>query len=131
MAHEFKEDTIDDIRERDIFNLETFLKKRGRIKKTFDSHGMSQSFMGDRLNAIMEKLGISIARAAVDPEYEIDKEMERKGIQVQNRIYEEPEDEWRSGIYVYQGKEIAGFVGYPIFDPAKFMGYNILCTQTL
>ena len=129
MPHEFKDDTLEDIRQRDIFNLETFLKKKGRITKTFDSGGVANSFMGERLDSIMEKLGVSISRAIIDDEYDLDGETEQRGIKVENRIYEEGEDEWRSGLYVYQGKEIAGFVGYPIFDPEKFMGYKILCTE--
>ena len=131
MAHEFKEDTLDDIRERDIFNLETFLKKKGRIKKTFNYSHFAQEFQGIMFDQILNKLGISMARACVDPFYKIDEIMKAKNIVIENRMYEEPEDEWRSGLYIYKDHEIAGFIGYPIYDPEKFTGYHVLCTEKI
>lgn len=131
MPHEFKDDTLDDVRDRDIFNLETFLRKKGRQTKLFDSRDAARKFMGIRLNDIMNKLGIDVARGAIDESYSIDKRMELARVQVENRVYDEEDDKWRSGLYVYKSNEIAGFVGYPIFDPKKFMGYSILCTEKI
>lgn len=134
MAHEFKEDTLDDIKHRDIFNLETFLKKKRRIVRTFERRDAALFFQGIRFSQILEKLGISVARAQRDVTYQIDEIMKAKNVKVEHRPYpEESEDEWRSGIYIYKDNEIAGFIGSPIYnsDPDKFDGYHVLCTEKI
>lgn len=139
MPHEFKDDTLDDIKHRDILNLEVFLNKKTRIYKKFDSLAAAHAFQGQQLCDILKKLGIEVARAAIDMSYDIDKKMEEKNIKVESRIYNEPQpdrldsdpDEWRSGMYVYKDNEIAGFVGFPTFNQRIFMGYQVLCTKDI
>jgi hypothetical protein len=134
MAHEFKDDTLDDIKHRDIFNLETFLKKKGRTYKTWEDQDKALEFMGARVSQILATIGLSIERSRVDDTYDIDKVMKERGVKVESRIYDEkidPEDEWRSGVYIYKDNEIAGFVGYPIYNPRNFKGYQIMYTVKL
>lgn len=132
MAHEFDTDTLNDIQDRDILNLEVILKKKGRDKKHFETRADAVAFSANRLNEILEKVGVSLDRAKHDPDYDIDKDMEIKGIEVENRVREE-EHEWRSGWYVYVRNEIAGFVGHPIYeeDAVKFKGFDVLCTERI
>jgi hypothetical protein len=134
MPHEFKEDTLDDIKARDILNLEVFLKKKIRRYMTFAEEEAALEFMGARVSQIIATLGISIERAREDKEYDIDKSMEVQGVKVENRVYDEKNDpgtEWRSGVYIYKANEIAGFVGYPLYDPDDFKGYSVMYTQKL
>jgi len=131
MAHEFKTDTLDDIRDRDILNLEIFLKKKGRIYKKFKSAADAHEFQGRRLETILVSMGVNFRRGLKDPSY-FDNVFKEKNIKVENRMYEEKEDEWRSGIYVYNRNEIGGFVGYPIFDEYHLEdGYTIMYTEKL
>lgn len=132
MAHEFDTDTLDDIQDRDILNLEIILKKKGRQKKHFETRAEAVAFTAHRLNEILEKLGISLDRAKHDKDYDIDADMEFRGIEVENRVREE-EHEWRSGWYVYKNHEIAGFVGHPIYEEEaiKFNGFDVLCTERI
>ncbi|MHC4214847.1 MAG: hypothetical protein ACYSWP_15910 [Planctomycetota bacterium] len=132
MPHEFKDDRLDDIKERDILNLEIFLNKKGRVTKKFNSSVEAHAFQGARLVHILRKLGVDIPRQQVDPHYNSQEIMDKNNIVVESRAYvDEPEDEWRSGMYVYKDNEIAGFVGFPQFNELVFMGYNVLCTEKI
>ena len=131
MPHEFKDDTLDDIKARDILNLELFLKKKGRHYGKFDSSVAAHLFQGQRLAEILKKVGVDLPRAANDPDYKIQEIMDQNNIKVESRVYES-EDEWRSGMYVYKGNEIAGFVGFPIFSELTVSPeYEVLCTEKL
>ena len=139
MPHEFKDDTLDDIKHRDILNLEVFLNKKTRIYKKFDSLASAHAWQGQRLVDILKTMGIDVPRAAVDKSYDIEKIMDDSNIKVESRVYNEPQadkldsdpDEWRSGMYVYKDNEIAGFVGFPTFNQRIFMGYQVLCTKDI
>ena len=134
MPHEFNDDTLNDIKARDILNLEVFLKKKIRRYKKFEDETEALAFMGGRVSQIVATLGVSIERAREDKEYDIDKALEVQGVKIENRVYDEkndPGNEWRSGVYIYKANEIAGFVGYPLYDPDDFKGYNVMYTQKL
>jgi hypothetical protein len=131
MAHEFNDDTLDDIKHRDVLNLEVFLNKKGREYKKFQLSSEASEFQGRRVEMIMAYLGVNFQRGLREPDY-FDSIFKQKNIKVENRMYEEPEDEWRSGIYVYKNNEIAGFVGYPIYNPEKVEdGYHVMLTRKL
>lgn len=131
MAHEFNDDTLDDIKHRDIYNLEVFLNKKIRRYKTFDLSARALEFQGRRVEMILAFLGVNFQRGLREPDY-FDNAFKEKNIKVENRIYEEPEDEWRSGVYIYKNNEIAGFVGYPIFNEEKIEeGYHVMYTEKL
>jgi hypothetical protein len=135
MAHEFRDDRLNDIRDRDILNLEIFLKKKIRRYRNFKSSAEAQEFQGRRLEMILVYLGINFQRGMSDPTY-FDNIFKQKNIKVENRLYippeHPPEDEWRSGVYVYKDNEIAGFVGYPIYNEEKIEdGYTVMYTEKL
>lgn len=135
MAHEFNDDKLDDIKHRDILNLEVFLTKKGRKYRKFHKSADAAEFQGRRLEMILVYLGINFQRGLADPTY-FDGIFKEKNIKVENRAYLPPEygpeDEWRSGIYVYKNNEIAGFVGYPIYDPKNMDdGYSVMYTEKL
>jgi hypothetical protein len=131
VAHEFKDDTLDDIKYRDILNLEVFLHKKGRVYKKFQMAAEAAEFQGRRIETILAYLGVNFQRGLREPSY-FDNIFKEKNIKIENRLYDEPEDEWRSGIYIYKNNEIAGFVGYPIFDPLHLEnGYRVMYTSKL
>ena len=39
--------------------------------------------------------------------------VKKHGIKVENRPYDEPEDKWREGLYIYKDNEIVGFISHP------------------
>lgn len=131
MAHEFNTDTLDDIKHRDILNLEVFLNKKGRLYRKFQTSKDASEFQGRRLEMILVFMGVNFQRGLRDQEY-FDNIFKEKNIKIENRIYEEEDDEWRSGIYVYNRNEIAGFVGYPVFNPERIdLGYTVMFTEKL
>lgn len=132
MAHEFKDDTLDDIKARDILNLETFLNKKGRIHRKFDSSVMAHNFQGRQLCDILKHLGVDVPRGAIDKSYDVDEALKKNNIKVESRVCaDDPDDEWRSGMYVYKDNEIAGFVGFPTFNETIFMGFEVLATENI
>lgn len=131
MAHEFNDDTLDDIKERDIFNLEVFLNKKGRGYRTFEKSIDANEFQGRRVEMIFAFLGVNFQRGLKEPDY-FDNIFKEKNMKVENRIYEEAEDEWRSGVYIYKNNEIAGFVGYPRYDPDHLeKGFTVMFSEKL
>jgi hypothetical protein len=131
MAHEFNDDTLDDIKHRDIYNLEVFLNKKGRVYRTYPLAAKAAEFQGRRVEMILAFLGINFQRGLREPDY-FDSMFKLRNIKIENRVYDEPEDEWRSGIYIYKNNEIAGFVGYPIYDEEHLEdGYRVMFTEKL
>lgn len=129
MPHEFATDTLDDLKQRDILNLETVLKKKGRQQKTFETLKEANLFIGIRLKDILSKLGVPLESR---DDVLVALKMEINNVTVEPRIYNTPDDEWRSGIYIYKDNEIAGFIGYAISDDLKIIpGYNVLCTEKI
>jgi hypothetical protein len=116
MPHEFKDDTLGDIRERDIDNWQYVIKNAKEY--TFTELTKCISFCGEALNGILQKHGLDI-REFLDKPEAMDVELARQGIIVEHRDYDqsEEEDRERSGIYVYKkvgdNSEIVGFVGKP------------------
>jgi hypothetical protein len=131
MAHEFNDDTLDDIKARDVFNLEVFLNKKGWAYKKFQLSSEASEFQGRRVEMILAFMGVNFQRGLKEPDY-FDNIFKEKNMKVENRVYDEPEDEWRSGVYIYKSNEIAGFVGYPIYDPEKIEnGFRVMYTERL
>jgi hypothetical protein len=129
MPHEFDTDTLDDIKQRDILNLETFLKKKGRQQRSFDKLEEANGFIGVRLAQMLLNLGVPLESC---DQGLIDERLKSGNVKVEPRIYNTPDDEWRSGIYIYKDGEIAGFIGYSISDDFDVhSGYNVLCTEKI
>ena len=132
MAHEFKTDTLEDIKNRDIYNLEVWLLKKGRKTKKFYDLEEANQFVGVRLQQMLTSLGVPLESRDADL---IELRMQTGNIKVENRVYTESADEWRSGIYIYKNNEIAGFIGYPIYDEYDVdigqREYTVLCTEKI
>jgi hypothetical protein len=129
MPHEFDTDTLDDIKARDIYNLEMFLEGKGRQQRSFDTLEEANKFIGLRLAQMLLNLGVPLESR---DQGLIDERLKSGNVKVEPRIYNTPDDEWRSGIYIYKDNEIAGFIGYSISDDLDIVqGYRVLCTEKI
>lgn len=111
MPHEYndKSDTLDDLKWKDIDNLENLMK--GRVRRLFPNKFAVTQFTSAIVFGTLEKLGMDMNPAMTGEEAE--RIMKRKGIKIEQRLsqYKEPEDLWRAGSYIYKHKEIITFIG--------------------
>lgn len=107
MGDEFKDDTLGDLKARDIENLERVLKDRTR--HLFKSIKEAMMFQNKAVFSVLARLGVDINKTGLNAD-SIDRLLEKNHVKVENRQYE-GEDQWRSGIYIYKDNEIADFVG--------------------
>jgi hypothetical protein len=111
MPHEYndKSDTIDDLKWKDIDNLENLMK--GRCRRLFDNKLAVTRFTSAIVFGTLEKIGMDMNPAMTGEDAE--KVMKIKGIKIEQRVshYKEEEDLWRRGTYIYKNNEIVTFVG--------------------
>lgn len=109
--------SLGDIKARDIDNLGLVVKESK--EHLFDRKEHAGRFMGQAVNGALKKLGvdqlgmISKYSNRHDKRFlakQIDKAMAENNVKVERRKYQEPEDIWRSGIYIYHNNEIAYFI---------------------
>lgn len=121
MPHEHKDDTLEDIQQKDIDNIEYILKNAKEY--VFTSVSECLGFANQALTQTLLKHGIDITEFLNNPEA-MDPVLEQKGIKVEHRDYTEAADRNRSGLYVYKtvggNSEIVAFIGKP--GPGRIMG---------
>jgi hypothetical protein len=129
--------TLDEIKVRDIDNLELVLKTAKPVK--FESDAQCKFWMGETLRKILAKLGVNLVlNVTGNPKVDkmrqkfaakqVERQMKEKGVKVENRNYP-GNDFTRSGIYVYYENEIAFFISHPM-HAKKRAGNLILPGQT-
>ena len=108
-------DTLGDLRDRDVDNLEYLMKYKQThwYKTSEDAFVATGEFVrlavlrcGLDLAAIM-----NIAEAPEVAEEMVQEALDKGNIVIETRPYTNPIDEWRSGVYVYKNNEIASFIG--------------------
>ena len=115
--------TLDEIKERDIDNLELVLKASHPVK--FESKNQCIWWTGETLRKILAKLGVHLiwkptGNPRLDKRQErlaarrVDRQMKEKGVKVESRHYG-GDDFHRSGIYIYYENEIAYFISDPMY----------------
>ena len=102
--------TLDEIRANDIDNI-GHITKHELKEHLFSSKSKAGPFIGTCLFARLRKLGVKIDQH-VDERF-VDRMLKKHGIKVENRPYDEPEDKWREGLYIYKDNEIVGFISHP------------------
>jgi hypothetical protein len=121
MPHEHKGDTLEDIQQKDIDNVEYVLKHAKNY--TFSSVSECLGFANKALTQTLLKHGIDITEFLNNPTA-MDPVLEEKGIKVEHRDYTEEADRHRSGLYVYKtvdgNSEIVAFIGKP--GPGRIAG---------
>jgi len=107
-----KDITIGEMKAYDIDNLEHVLKQAEEHR--FSSHAEATGFVHACLFTTLEKLGV-IVNERIDPAL-VDKMLNDHHVKVESRRYDEEEDKWREGIYIYKTdeddieREIVGFI---------------------
>ena len=115
-------DTLDDLKANDIDNLEHVL--RGAKTFNFKTEREALEFQGQCLFPRLEELGLYAS--TVPSESLMQELMAEKEIRIETRPYENPEDQWRSGIYIYHKGEIAGFIS--LITKNEIFGYDVKTT---
>ncbi len=114
--------TLGDLAEHDRDNFAHVLKKKGKVYK-FVKYNDALAFMGQCFKSIMKKVGVKI-KPGIDGE-KIDKTMKEKKVKVEHREYPPEEELYRTGIFIYDNREIAGYVSNPFIDPIE-VKYGLL-----
>jgi len=109
MPHEYgdKSDTLDDLKWKDIDNLESVMK--GRVRRLFDSRHSYTQFMSAMVFGTLEKIGMPMNPNVTGEQAQ--KIMDEKGIKIEPRGNYTGDDIWRAGTYIYKGNEIVTFIG--------------------
>ena len=107
MPNEFNDDTLDDLKHRDIENLEDLMK--GRVRRLFDNKISVTRFTSAMLFGTLERIGM-IMNPGMSGE-EADDLMKAQGIKIEPRGNYEGDDAWRAGTYIYNNNEIVTFIG--------------------
>jgi hypothetical protein len=104
-----KSDTLDDMKRKDIDNLEDLMK--GRVLKTFPLKVDVTRFVSAMVFGTLEKIGMRM-NANMTGE-QADAYMKSQGIVIDQRnpSHYSEEDQWRVGTYIYKHNEIVTFVG--------------------
>ena len=107
MPHELTGDTLDDLKERDIDNLEHVMK--GRVRRLFTSKLEVTRFMSAMLFGTLAKIGMNMDPSITGDQAQ--KIFDDLGIKIEPRGDYQGDDEWRAGTYIYKNNEIVTFIG--------------------
>jgi len=107
MPHEHKDDTLDDLKWKDVDNLESVMK--GRVRRLFDSRHAYTQFMSAMVFGSLEKIGMKMNPSITGEQAQ--KIMSEKGIKIEPRGNYQGDDIWRAGTYIYKNNEIVTFIG--------------------
>lgn len=102
--------TLGEIQADDIENLAHVIYKEC-IEYSFRNKSTATEFVGQCLFARLGKLGVTV-NGQVHPKF-VDRMLRKHGVKVENRHYDDQDDKWREGIYIYKGREIVGFISHP------------------
>jgi hypothetical protein len=110
MPHEYgdKSDTLDDLKWKDIDNLENLMKDR--VFRTFPNKLEVTRFVSAMTFGTLEKIGMDMNPNMSGSQAE--NRMKDLGIKIEPReAHYTGDDEWRKGTYIYKGNEIVTFIG--------------------
>ena len=107
MPHELPGDTLDDLKERDIDNLENLMKGRKRL--FFKSMVEVTRFNSAMVFGTLEKLGV-VMNPSLDGD-QVDAMLKANNVKIEMRDQYTGDDTWRAGTYIYKNNEIVTFLG--------------------
>ncbi len=113
MAINDKDTTLGDLNRLDRDNFEHMKERYGNMYKFTDQKEATMC-MGKFLDKILRKSGVKI-RPGMD-EKRIDRMLASRDVRIEHRVYEDDEELYKSGVFIYDGKEIAGFVSNPFYQ---------------
>jgi len=85
----------------------------------FPTYKAAVSFMGQALNKALRKCGVKV-RPGME-EGRIDRMMSSKNVKVEHRAYGKDEQLYRSGLFVYDNREIAAFISNPFVREGRII----------
>lgn len=107
--------TLDDMKRDDIDALKALLARK-QYEHWFTSAEKALEFIGIALFSFLDrrlKIKVKPNMVANPGAHKfLDKLLRKNGVTIEQRPYEEQEDSWRSGLYVYKNDELAAFVGH-------------------
>ncbi|RLB94826.1 MAG: hypothetical protein DRH26_00055 [Deltaproteobacteria bacterium] len=77
----------------------------------FPSYKFAVKFMGQAFDNAMRKCGVKVRVGMASTK--IDRMMKSRGVKVEHREYGQDEILYRSGIFIYDNREIAAFISNP------------------
>jgi hypothetical protein len=107
MPHEHKDDTLDDLKEKDIDNLENLMK--GRVHRLFSNKLAVTRFTSAMVFGTLEKIGMTMNPNMTGEQAEAC--MKAQHIKIEPRGNYQGDDAWRAGTYIYKNNEIVTFIG--------------------
>lgn len=107
MPHDSTGDTLDDLKSKDIDNLEHVMK--GRVRRLFDTKVEVTRFVSAMVFGTLEKIGMDMNPEMTGEQAQAI--MIAKGIKIEPRGNYTGDDEWRAGTYIYKNDEIVSFIG--------------------
>ena len=107
MPHESTGDTLDDLKSKDIDNLENVMK--GRVRRLFDNKLEVTRFVSAMTFGTLEKIGMPMNPSMTGDQ--ADAAMKAQHIKIEPRGNYQGEDQWRAGTYIYKDNEIVTFIG--------------------
>jgi len=108
--------TLGDLNRLDRDNFEHMKERYGTVYK-FANEEEAVMCMGKFFDRIMRKSGVKI-RPGMDAK-RIDRMLTSKNVKVEHRVYDEEEELFRSGAFIYDNHELAGFVSNPFYQMAS------------
>ena len=113
MARNDVDTTLGDINRLDRDNFEHMKEKYGNVYK-FSNADAAGMCMAKFIDKIVRKSGVKI-RPGMDAK-RIDRMLASKNVRIEHRVYGEEEELYRSGVFIYDNKEISGFVSNPFYQ---------------
>jgi len=102
--------TLGEIKAADVENLEYIIQKQCK-EHLFPNGTTAAEFVSKCLFKRLRKLGVKV-NGQIDERF-VEAMLEKHNVKVENRRYEEEQDKWREGIYIYKDGEIVGFISQP------------------
>ncbi len=111
MAFFDNETTLGDLNRHDRDNFAHVMKRDAKLYK-FTSLKQAQRFMGTCVDKALRKCGVKI-KPGMDGK-RISRMMTSRNVKVEHRTYDEKEELYTTGLFIYDNHEIAAFISSPL-----------------
>jgi len=116
-------DTLNDLKVRDIANLQDIIKRKSKVFSHKDRQ-VVQAVLAEAMRQVLLRFGFNILKHAQDMlvsenhyANKAQEELARLHLKIEHRAYDAIEDKWRTGLYIYRNDEIVFFSQVVIDEP--------------
>jgi len=108
-------DTLQDLRDRDIDNLQYLLQNKK--VHVFKNSASAFTASGEMVRLALLRGGVdlhALIEMTKDPNHTnemVTEALEQNGVVIETRPYTNPIDQWRAGVYIYKNNEILAWIG--------------------